>query len=336
MNEHGIPGQVQKSGVLLKALEGATQWRAMSCFIGAVLTSASLFTLVSLAGVQILTLAAGLIGITISLAGLSASGFMMMDHARGFPQRSVKMAVDSSIRSLHRFIGCFMVWAVTLFISVILVSVLLVFCRIPYVGPLLFAVIYPASSILIGLINIAMAYLFIAILTPAIWEGQEISAAIARLWVVIENRALLVLVQLLLLAVLVALVGFITYSVINSGSSVVLPMADGIIGARLGNSGFTLGAMFNALQYGAGGYLYAALFSSGIIFLIAMSMPVMVAVLGACLIYQNVTEGLDFDETRAAIEEHFRFNRHAKKEEVKDMDQTFEPDIDQQPPPHTD
>ncbi|MBU6460157.1 MAG: hypothetical protein KGQ58_04675 [Proteobacteria bacterium] len=335
MNGLGITGQVQKSGMLLTALEGASQWRPLFCFIVAVLIGASLFTFVSFFGNEWLTLLAGLFALIISLAGLSASGFMMMDRALGNPQRSVRDAIEASLQSLHRFVGCFMVWALSLFVSVLLVSVFLVFCRIPYIGPLLFAAVYPLSAVLIGLVNIAMAYLFIAILSPAIWEGRTILGAIARLWVVLENKALVVLVQLLLLGVLVALVGFITYSVTNSGSSVVLPMANGIIGSKLGNGGVTLGAMFDALQDGATAYQYAVLFSSGVIFLVALSMPVMVAVLGACLIYQNVTDGLEFDRVETVIEEHFKLRRQRRKKNKSTIEPNLSPDAEQ-PPPHTD
>jgi hypothetical protein len=300
-----IQAQLSKTGHLLQALDGATNWRAMGMYI---LSFVSFFLVIVLGSLTHSGFGAGLfglIGFLLLLVGLNATGLILMDQARNLPKRSFMDALLGSVFTIHRLIGA-VILEILAFVGVmIVVAMLLVVCKIPGLGPLLYTFVFPISAILVGLSLIAL-YIGFSLIAPAIWEGHGIIASMARLWTIMRQRLPMIILSLFLLALLTILVSVVTYSVVITGSMSVMSLSIPIIGYQVGGGlmgmMMNLSSMMNGYGFQEGsGYIIAGLLGGMVLYTVAASIPAMVGLSGICQIYLQGAEGLDFSQAEAEI-----------------------------------
>lgn len=296
-----VAEQLKNSTHLLRALEGATNWRAFAAIVAAFLASLALSALGALTGVGIVIGFMTLVSLLVMLVGVSAAGFMLMDQAKGLPVRSFGEALMASLFSLHRLLGIFLLEILIFAGLEILIAILLFVCKIPAIGPILYAIVFPLSALILGVASVALFYVGFALLAPAVWEGNGIVAAVARLWTIVRKRLLMVIVNLLLLGLITGIAGLVVGGVVFSGSFSV-----GLMSARILNTGggmmggLGMESMMALMGEGAG-YMKAAMFGEGVLMMLAGAVPALIALMGSCLIYLQASEGLDFSAAEAEL-----------------------------------
>jgi hypothetical protein len=216
-------------------------------------------------------------------AGTSIAGLLLRDQACGETPRPLRKAVSDGIPAFLRILGVMLISVLLMVAFLLCLSVLLFACKIPAVGPVLYAVLFPVLVILAGLLYFGlMAGLSMA--CPAVWNGATIRATLEIVWRIIAHRAVELLVNLFLLSVLIALAGFILTSIIFVGAHIILGMSVPILGDSFS------GSLFTAVSGSKASFAVRFGFMTGLmLFLSAMTAMYL---MGLNLIYLRITKNL--------------------------------------------
>jgi len=296
---------------LLRAAEGLTQWRPLIAgFVTLILTGlvAALGGFLaskvnSGAAAAVITLIMGLGAFVVLSAGLSAVGVMLMDRAKSIPVRSIMDAFIFGLICLPKFIG-FALLLVLVWLAIALVAAVVYFlCKIPGIGPVLLLVAHPLMVVLWGLVSVAVGWVMIPLMAPAIWEGRSLKEALSIAYAAARERLFAVVATLVMLYLVVALVAGVLASGLLSGYAVMTAIAVGILGPEVASGFGGMGAMMSGFGVNSGGgYMYAGIMASGLIFAVAAALLMQVLIMGVNLVYLSTTDGLDIASGQAALE----------------------------------
>lgn len=307
-----ISEHFSKSRGLLNALEAINNWRALLVLFA---TGAVVALVMFLAGVLgakmgsgVVAGLMGLIALAVGVCGLQAAGLLFMDQARGTPLRGFVDALLGGVFSAFRLLGVLLLELLAIIVWLIVLALVFLVCKIPGIGPALYAIAFPVAAALTGLGLFAMFYIGNTIAAPSIWDGNGVLPTISRLWVVSKQRGLAVLVSSLLLMLLTAFASFVVFQVVFLGVMTTGAVSAPVLGTSMGVPGM---GMFTPMiggygEYGGGGgggYLVAAGFGTTLLFAIGLTIPVAIVMLGSCLIYLQVIEGLDFDQAEEMMQQ---------------------------------
>ena len=289
---------------LFQAVNGLRNRRALvaliGCTVGGVLLAGLLLALSGALGMlaSVLAFLVYLIGIG---TGVNAAGLLHMDHARGISPRSTADALVYGLMCIPKLI----VLGIALFLVelavFLVIALVLVVCKIPFVGPLLFTVVFPVSVVVAG-ITIFSLFLCWVLSLPAIWQGASIMRALSQTLAIARRRlveAILLLTFVWLLSFAVAL---IIFSVLGAGLLPTLGLSASIVGfSGLGGGlGSVMGMAQNFGGEGAG-HAVGGVIGLMVLWAVAASLVLQVYLLGLCLVYLRVTEGLDLSGTEEAL-----------------------------------
>jgi hypothetical protein len=284
--------QIKKSSGLLDAVQAVTNRTAfftllitfVVCGLFSAAIGATAFGFMSngyFAMGTITTITGALIAGLAGLIGISATGFIVNDRVRGRENEGIKSAFRRALSTIHRPLGVLLLVLIIEILLALAVGLLLLVCKIPFFGPVLYAVVFPLSVVVTGVILYVMLFV-LALAGPAIWEGNTIMRTVALLWAITRNRLLSVVIQTLLLGLLVGLVAGLIFGPVGMGM------------------GFTTILSASILSV-SGEYTVAAGFGMAVIVGCALVVPVLVLLAGYCIIYANATEDLSPDDAENAI-----------------------------------
>ena len=300
-----IAHQLSKTSNLLRALEAATHWPALATLLGILIVFTVLMALGAATGSETFMKVLLLVGLLEILIGFSATGHLLMDQARGIPSRSAMDAVLAAVFSLHRLLGVIVLAILAFVIVLAVVAIFLLLCKIPGLGPVLYAVVFPIASALLGVAMLALFYVGPSILLPAVWEGQGVVAAMARLWIIVRRNLLLAVLSLLLLSLVLGVLISVIWLMALAGSLTTTGLATAVIGYEVGSGlmGMISNLMMTFSGYGGtgNGYVTATLFGAMGLYSVAFSIPALVGLSGICHIYLQSSDGLDFQEAETRI-----------------------------------
>ncbi|MBB5463076.1 hypothetical protein [Paraburkholderia sp. Cpub6] len=297
---------IRGSLVVLEAVDAARNTRAFLLFIVCAIVAlviAGIF--IGIAGTLASNgafLIGGLFSIIGSLAaaiifatGVSAAGKTLMDQIQGRPALGVSDALVAGVMTLPKLAAIFLIEIAILLVFMIALAIVLFICKIPFLGPLLYTVVYPIASVIGGILWFSFMFVVNPLAAPAFWEGYGVGAALSTLGMnrgaLNIGRLLPPLVQQMVLLFVVGVVAFIASAIVFGGSAFVATVASGIIG--FGGSlvslytGFALGGM-GALGGGMGGYLLATLVGASILGALVYTFPLLVYLAGTCNIFLNL------------------------------------------------
>jgi hypothetical protein len=297
---------------LLRSLEGLRNRKAISLLMGGFVLAALLLALAARVGFESVAIGIviGFVGILCAFFGLSAAGIVLMDDTRGRAQSSYADAILLGSLAFAKLV----VGSLGLLLALVgvhfVVAALIYVCKFPGIGPLLFAILLPAMLLVMAMIYLG-AWACFSLLAPALWDGNALSAAFARVYAIGANRSIQFIVawlaaSVLLTFVLVVLVGALTGATAGVGGTSLR-----ILGADLGSfgmdalSGFGgprgLGGSLIGRRGGddAFGYVIAGTFGVAIAWAIMLSAFGSVALMATCIVYVGLSDGLD---TKAAEE----------------------------------
>ncbi|MDR0635301.1 MAG: zinc ribbon domain-containing protein [Azoarcus sp.] len=211
--------------------------------------------------------------------GGACAGLLLMDQARGRETRALGKAVLDGIPTALRHIGVVLAGLAVTAVFFLFLYLLLFVCRVPFLGPALYAVLFPILAIAAGLLFFGFTAAC-AMAGPATWNGATAGETLSILARLAARRGpdlltLLLALALLLFLIETALSGIVAlgYLAVAGASSSVLsiPILPGIV------SGVALGA----------GNEYAMAFAFGsMLALVLVSVAVTaLAMMGLSLIY---------------------------------------------------
>lgn len=299
--------QLKRSGSLLDATSAIGNWRALALFaastVAAVLVFGLLVATQSAAGV----LLGAVLGWLLAFYGVNAVGIMLMDATRDGESRTPMQAVAASLLTSHRLLLVGLLAFAGLLALLIGVAILLLLCKLPVIGPLLFAVVMPLSALLLGLTLFTLAYVFYPLAASAIWSGATVMEAAGNLLAIARKRLVAVVLQEVVLMLIVFFVALILLGIVFSGLGLTTMMSAGIVGGgegglqSLGMMAMGMGSMGMGGLGGGGGYVLAGGLGTTLLLALAGIVPGLIALQGFCQIYLSSLEGLDSGDARRAL-----------------------------------
>ena len=136
---------------LFQAVNGLRNRSALLAMIGCtvvgVLVAGLLFAMSGALGF-IAGLLAFLVYVVAVGTGVNAAGTLHMDSARGAPSRSLVDALVYGLMCIPKLIALGLALVVIEILVFIVLAVAIFICKIPFLGPVLFAVVFPVSVVI--------------------------------------------------------------------------------------------------------------------------------------------------------------------------------------------
>jgi hypothetical protein len=295
----------RSSGYLLDALDAVSKWQPfalltsttiLSMLLTALLGAVTAFFALKSSVLAWFTLLLGTVLVaSVGLIGINATGIWLSDSVWGRAQRSVMDAVLASVFSAHRLLAV-VALKFLLFLVFLLTLILVLFlCKIPGIGPVLYAVAMPAGVIASGLAIFILWYIGLPLASAAIWNGTPIMGTIAMLQAVARTRVhMAVVMMLLLILIAIMLVSFVWFIlalgalVFMSLSAIVLSVSSGMY--EIFSGMYEIFNMF--MRGGSVGYSYALSFGMVTLLLISANPVMLFALKGLSIIYREVSQEL--------------------------------------------
>ena len=298
------PGLSTTLSSLLSATDAFKNVRAMALlaltFVASALIGGAFAALAASTQSSVLGLLGFLLAIGIVFYGLNAVGIMMMKDAQGLTQQSIADAIMLSLYTSHRVLVVAILEGLIVLGAVLAIAVVLFICKIPFLGPILYTVVFPLSAIILGVLVFSLFYVMLPLTGPAVWSGSTVFQVIARLSLVVRTRLIEVVLSLVVLFFMAGFVSLVIFGVISIGVMMTAGMSASIL--NVGNTGVGgMAGMMAIMSGGGNGYAIAGGLGGGVLLAIASVIPVLIMTKGVCLIYLNTTRGLDFAASEAQI-----------------------------------
>lgn len=241
--------------------------------------------------------------LTVAFYGSNAAGLLLMDATRGLPPRDALDALRDALLSAHRLLVALAVLLAGYALLAGAIVGLFWLSRTavsgPVVGPLLFGLLVPFGVVAIGLMLLSLLVVVVPLAAPAVWSGATVFAVVRALLRLIRHRLLVVALLMAAVAALAAAIGALVSFVIMAGGRAVAELGVAVVGVEVpaqqlmaGLFGYGLrslgasGAPVTASAHGA-----AALVGGGVVFALALVLPGLVYLRGACAVYLAMSAG---------------------------------------------
>ena len=289
---------------LFHAVDGLRNRRAIVAMLGCAIVGVIVVgLLVAMTGSPgfFAALLAMLVWIVAIGTGVNAAGLLQMDHARGISPRSIADALAYGLMCIPKLIVVALAFVAVEVAVFIVIALLLLLCKIPFLGPLLFVVVFPLSVVVIG-VTIVGLFLCMVLSLPAIWQGATITRALAQTLAIVRSRLVEAVLLLVFVGFLCFAVASIIFGVLVTGLMPTLGMSYSLVG--FGGIGME-SIMAMPQGYSGGGHAVAGAIGAALLWAVAASLVGQVYLLGLSLVYLRVTEGLDLSASEAALRATF-------------------------------
>lgn len=302
-----IQQQLSQSASLLSAVEAIRNWRAAVLMLGSLLVAGLVGALAGVVSFQVhpaLGFVFFLFAIAVFFYGVNATGIMLMDEAQGSTSRPIFAAVLSALSIGHRLVFVMLLVGVIYIVGALVVALLLLICKIPGLGPLLFAFVFPVCVVVSGLAMFAGYAVVGPLAGPAVWSGATTLQTLSRLAAITRQHLVVVILSVLVLVLICGFVGGIILGIMLLGTLLVGSMSAGIIGVSgvnfasiMSMSGMS-GSGFGGDGGNSGGgaaHLAAGAFGWGVVMAIAFTLPLLVYLRGCCQVYLTNIQGVNVE-----------------------------------------
>ena len=302
-----ISQQLSSAGSLLSAVDAVRNGRALLVMLGSLVLGALVWGLGALLAVKVGFLAGALFflaGAAVAFYGGNAAGIMIMDEAKGLRSRPIVAALLTSLATSHRLLLALLLFAGIYLLGLLVLAVVLLICKIPFLGPLLYTVVFPVSVVVVGLSIFALYAVVFPLSAPAVWDGAGTMQTVSRLLAIARSRIVNVLIMMALLFFLVGIVGGFIALIMVSGTLVTAGMSAAVLdmGGMMGMMG-GFGGMDDFGGGRSGSYMLAAGIGGGVVYAIAFSLPALVYLRGCCQVYLANLQGVDVEGMEAQLRE---------------------------------
>ncbi len=238
----------------------------------------------------------------IAAAGFSGAGILLMDQARNIEMRSLTDAFIAGLLSVAKVVVIFLLDGLAVVALCLAALLVLLICKIPGLGPILYTIAFPLLVLASGGIIAAVVFVIVPMTLPAIWEGNTVKGVYARRWSLAQSRFVQIVVGLLLLSLVAGLVAVLINVVLGAGFGITAALSALVLHFQA-NFGSFMGSYgsYGGNDGAESGYLIAATIGGGLLLMVGMSIPALVYMFGANLVYLANCEGLDFSAAEQTI-----------------------------------
>ena len=231
--------------------------------------------------------------------GFNAAGVVLMDESAGAEPRPFVDALVAGAFAWLKSVAVFLLAGIALVVMFLGVAILLWVCKIPGIGPILFFIVFPLSTLALGVAFVALAFVLAPVAFPALWSGQGVVAAVARVAMTVRKRLLAVLVRGLVLFLLVGVASGVVWFAAIGGLFAAGAMSVGIL-----HTAFNPAALAGMLGGGLseGGYALAAMLGAVLLLVTAGTALSQILKKGWCLIYMQLVRDLDVGAVEAEMQ----------------------------------
>lgn len=300
-----IENQLKSSLTLLDSLKAITFGKGIALSI---LTGVAVFVsyfLLSMVVFKFESIAVALIFALIPLAiafyGFNAVGILNFQEAKG-QSVSIGQAVSKSLSSMHRLILLFLLVVLATIVLMVAGTVLMYFCKIPGIGPILYGLMYPVGVVLFGFYSMFLMFVFMPLAAPSIWSGNGTVKAFKSLIVMAKKNMVVIAIKTFLLSLIVGGTSMFISVLFGSGTMYMTALSSTVL-YRVDFVFMLFQRMLNSLMYGNSPfsifydlitsllnnsnveYITAQAFGHGVLVILAMSMASQVVARGFSLIY---------------------------------------------------
>lgn len=296
--------QVNEAGSMVGAVDAVTDFKALRVELAA--SAAGVVALAVFAAIAAKSGASGVfvLGYVVFLfcvgTGFNAAGVVLMDSSAGTEPRPFVDALMAGVFALVKAILVFLLAGACVLLLFIAVAILLWICRIPGLGPILFFFVFPLSALLLGVSFVALAFVLAPVALPAIWSGQGVAAALARVVIAVRTRLVAVLVRGLVLALLLTVASMLLWFAVLSGLFATGAMSVGILRTAI-DPGALMAMMGGGLS--GGGHALAGLLGAVLLLVTVGTALSQILKKGWCLIYLQVVRDLDVGAVEAQMQQ---------------------------------
>ncbi len=291
--------QAAQFSELTRAADGFRNLRAVASLLISWFAAVLLVSLAGLTGSPALIGLTMLIAIVVVLAGISAAGIHLMVQIRAWTPRSLSTGFLQGLFATGKIIVLALAVIAVALLFLLPIALVLLICKIPFLGPLLFTFVVPVLTVGTALFY---AGLFVAwqLLGPAIWEGNTLLGSIARLAAIARQRAVSVIINLIILAILIWIAAFVLFGFLGSGYAVTTSLSSGILGNQLpgGIENFAAIVMGSA---NVTGHQVALGIGTMITASLALAIILCPVLMGLNIIYVNASAGIDASSMESRI-----------------------------------
>lgn len=294
--------QIKDSSTLLDSIDAMRNWRALALLLITLVAGAVVMGLGTLlAGISYVFVALfALAAYAVLFYGVNAAGVMLMDEAHGLRSRSILDAVLHSMAHSHRLLLVYL-WIAGLYLAGVLgLAVVLFVCKLPLLGPLLYAFVFPLAVVLTGVALFALPMVVFPLSAPSVWNGATAMECVSQLIAIARRRLGMVLVLMLAVAFIAGLVGLLIGTILFGGVAITAGLSAPILG-HMDMGSFGMGS--------GGAHAAAAGFGSGVLFAAACTLPGLVYLRGVSAVYLRALDGLDLQAEQAHVDAHLAYAR---------------------------
>ncbi len=244
------------------------------------------------------TMIAAALGVAWVALGTSAAASQFAERAAGRPVSGVARAFAAAPRIVLGSLLLVVLLAGAFAIFALIAAAVLVACRLPIVGPVLYAVAVPALTVAGAaflLVLVAMALLTL----PVLWERHSLRTALAQSWAIVarrRQRAFAELITFLLVgAVAAAVLSASMLAVFERITALAAPLA-GIVSPPAALASFA--AAWSPA--GVAALPAAASLGAALVLAIALALLTAIGLSGLVIAYGRAADGMDIAVARAA------------------------------------
>ena len=292
---------------LFGAINGLRNRRALVAMMGCLVGGVLLAGLLAQMG-AFMTFLAVLVWIVAVGTGVNAAGLLHMDDARGISPRSTVDALVHGLLCIPKLIAL----GVLLFLVQLAVFLVIAIARSSARSRSSGRCCSPWSSRSrwwSPASRCSGLFLCMLLSLPAIWQGATIMRALSQTLAIARSRIVEAILLLAVVWLLAGIVALIVFGVLFAGLLPTIGLSASIVGfGGLGSMMGGMGGMGGWVAWAAWAAVAAASamrspagLGLAVLWAIAGSLVAQVYLLGLCLVYLRVTEGLDLSATEAAL-----------------------------------
>ncbi|MFZ4286727.1 hypothetical protein [Variovorax sp. HJSM1_2] len=307
-----LSNQIRNSGSLIDSVDAIRNWRAVLLLL---VTLACTAVIMAFGGVManlslVFTGLFALLAYVVLFYGVNAVGMMMMDEARGEHARTALSAVLASVAVSHRLILVFLLLAGLYMAGFVALAIILLLCKIPLLGPLLYTLVFPVSVVIVGIALCAVPTVVFPLAAPAVWGGANTMQTVSQLLAVGRRRLPMVLLLMIAVMLISSVVGLVIGTILYAGTAATAVLSAPILGIG-GIFGDASGVVSAAEDARLNGYAIATSVGGGLLVAVAFTLPGMVYLRGASDVYLRAIDGLDLESEQAEMDDKIASARAA-------------------------
>jgi hypothetical protein len=311
---------------LITAVDAVLNFKALLVLLLGLVVAAVILALLGSMGLRGGSIGLGAVGILLAalavIVAINTAGILLMDEASGRTPRPVGDALLAGAFTVLGLLGLLAVGVIIFVCALAAWAVVYWVCTFPGIGPALFTVAFPVGVLFLGLLVLALLYVLFPIGAPALWAGEGLLNALARVQLVARKKLINVLVYKVVLLLVASIAAATVWLILFIGFALAGGMSAGLIGG-LGVDSF--GSM-RGFSGGHGAYAYAGGIGTAVLAAAGLVIPFLIYMKGVCLIYLELGSELDVTGAEAQMRRgmaQIREKAEAARERVRQQNLAY-------------